>query len=58
MNWNNYDYKSKKHVEKMNVVNDNAERAAALIQSFNAYPRKYEEQLNAQVESKMRLLNN
>ena len=32
--------KAKDYVEKMNVVNDNAERAVALIQSFNTHLTK------------------
>jgi hypothetical protein len=42
----NDDYtKAKNYVEKINVVNDNAERAVALIQSFNTHLTKNEEQL-------------
>ena len=37
--------KAKNYVEKINVVNDHAERAVALIQSFNTHLTKNEEQL-------------
>lgn len=45
--WNdNDDYKkAKEYVSKMNVVNDNAERAVALMQSFNTHLTKNEEQM-------------
>ena len=35
--------KSKMYVEKMNVVNDNSERAIALMQSFNSNLTKNEQ---------------